>query len=630
MEISNLFGPDGVLAGSLDDYEYRPEQLKMAEAVAASIDSAQNLVVEAGTGTGKTLAYLVPAILSRRQVVVSTGTKNLQEQIFFKDIPFLRKHLGVKFSAVMMKGRSNYLCPLRMQKFTQRPIFRDGREAKMLDEIFRWMKVTKTGDRSELADLPEDSQLWNQICSNPDFCGSQKCPRATECYIGALRKEAEASQIIVVNHHLFFADLAIRGRSGNGVLPDYEVAIFDEAHQVEEIASNYFGFSVSNFRFEELVRDAVRELDQSPLSPAEKQEFTRDLDNLDTRSKSFFHAFETERERRFGLANIDMEPEAADILVSSLSAIEEKFSGLEALTDEIRNIAHRFRTIAEDLKAILKMDDKEYIFWGEVRGRGIFLNASSIEVSDIMKGHLYSKSISVFTSATLASAGDFSYIVSRLGLEDAETIALATPFDYASQAKVYLPDMPDPNSKEFLEALADESLRLIKLVKGRTLFLFTSFKNMRETRKRLHGKMEYTVLMQGDAPKHLLLEEFKLDVGSVLFATSSFWQGVDVRGEALSCVIIDRLPFASPGDPIMAARIDRVREKGGNPFIDYQVPYAVLALKQGLGRLIRHRNDKGIMMIADNRMVTKSYGKSFIDSLPPAPLVRNFESLDWK
>jgi ATP-dependent DNA helicase DinG len=626
--IENIFKPGGILSQKLDDYEYRPVQQQMAAAVWETVGAGGQLVVEAGTGTGKTLAYLVPSVLSGERVVISTGTKNLQEQVFYKDIPFLREELGMEFSAVMLKGRSNYLCPMRLNRFSQTPLFKKESDEKQWNKIFKWTQKTATGDRAELDDLPEDDSIWPQICSSPDFCGAQKCPRATDCFISRLRKEAERSQIIVVNHHLFFADLAIREKGSGAVLPSYKVVIFDEAHLIEEIASHYFGYSVSNYRLDELVRDSVREADE--LNLKDKKEFIRDLDHLEARIGNFFHPFKTGTERRFSLSDIPADEQAAEVLLSSLAAMEEKISSIRELPDAARALAHRYYNIHEELSRIIAADDDEYIFWGESRGKGVFLYASSMDVAPFLKKSLYGDCGVVFTSATIASAGDFSYFRSRIGIgEDVNALALQSPFDFNKQVTIFLPDLPAPDDARFLDALAKLAMELIELVKGRTLFLFTSFRNMHEIKRRLEGRIKYPIIMQGEGPKHRLLERFTENIDSILLATSSFWQGVDVRGEALSCVIIDRLPFASPGDPVMAARIDHIRKSGGSPFTEYQLPEAVLALKQGLGRLIRHRNDRGIIMIADRRIKTKGYGKSFIASLPPAPVVDSLDRIEW-
>jgi len=627
MKIAGIFEPGGLLASSLEDYEERPEQKKMAAAVASAIESGKHLIVEAGTGTGKTLAYLVPAVLSGKQAVISTGTRNLQEQVFFKDIPFLKKKLKSRFSAVMLKGRSNYLCPLRLEKFSRSPMLEGSADGKLLREIMEWSVITKTGDKSELGGMPEENRIWNSVCATHDFCSSQKCPRLTDCFIGRLRKEAENAQIIVVNHYLFFADLAIREMSFNRILPNYDVVIFDEAHQVEDVASQYFGFSVSNYRLEELVKDSYPVLKECGQN--ERKETAKDIDNLLSRSRNFFHSFRKDTDRRFSLKENELLKEPAEILLTSLEAIRAKLSVMKNISESSKALIQRYGLIHEELLEITSCLNDEYIFWGETRGNGVFLYASAIDVSSTFREALYPRCTAVFTSATLASAGGFDYFQSRLGLEEADTVLLPSPFDFSSQGTIYLPKMPPPNSNNFLDALASESIRLINLVKGRTLFLFTSFRNMHEIRRRLEGKIDYPILMQGEAPRHALLEQFKSRVDSILLATSSFWQGVDVRGEALSCVIIDRLPFASPGDPVISARIERIRRNGGNPFNDYQVPYAVLALKQGLGRLIRHRNDSGIIMVADSRMLSKGYGKVFLSSLPPAPRVYSFEDIEW-
>jgi len=628
MDISSVFEPGGLLSESLEDYEPRPSQIKMATSVADAFKSCRPLVVEAGTGTGKTLAYLVPAILDGKQVVISTGTKNLQEQVYFKDIPYLKKNLGVDFDVVMMKGRSNYLCNDRLKLLSQGSMFKSPEEIKSLKKINAWAKTTKTGDLSELSGIPESSSLWSQVHSTTDFCSARKCPRQTDCFISRLRKKAEESQLIVVNHHLFFADLAIREKNFSAVLPDYDAVIFDEAHQIEDIASAYFGSSISNHRFDELIRDTVKEADKGLAK--KKGEFIKDLDNLDSRSKIFFHSFTKGKELRFSLADNQPDETATNVLIKSLDAIESKLSGLKETTDQLRILSTRYLKLRDELELITARKDENYIFWGEARGKGVYLHASSIDVSQTMKDTLYSRCTAIFTSATLASASDFSYFTTRLGLEDAETLLLESPFDYQKQVSIYLPQLPEPNSPAFIKSLSEESLKLINLVKGRTLFLFTSFRNMYDVRRVIEEKVKYKILMQGEASKHKLLEQFREEVDSILLATSSFWQGIDVKGEALSCVIIDRLPFASPGDPVISARIERIKKNGGNAFKDYQVPFAVLSLKQGLGRLIRHRNDKGIIMIADRRITAKSYGKIFMKSLPPATITDLFANLKWE
>ncbi len=626
-EIEDVFSPGGILSRRLGDYEHRPEQTRMATAVAETLKSGGRLVVEAGTGTGKTMAYLVPAILSGLRVVVSTGTKNLQEQVFFRDIPLLREYLGRDFNAVMLKGRSNYLCSSRLKRFSQSPLFGDEREAGHLNMIFEWAQRTKTGDRSELEGLPEDSRVWAQVCSTTDFCSALKCPRATDCSVSRLRREAEQAQIVVVNHHLFFADLALRDVRAGSVLPDYQAVIFDEAHEVEEIASRYFGFSISNYRIDELVRDSLRAVDA--VGGEQKTELIAGLDRLDTRAKNFFHRYKGRdgEDRRFALKDDKPDPEGAELFLDSLRSLEQRMGALAPLPDEARMIAHRFRAILGETEALLAADNEDYIFWGEARGGGVFLNASSMNVAPSLQGALYASSTVIFTSATLTTAGDFAFFLSRLGLEGKRTLALASPFDFAKQMRIYLPRLPDPASRGFVEALAHEAEKVIKLVRGRTLFLFTSFRVMYEARRLLDGKLPYRMLTQGEAPRHSLLEQFRDEVDSVLFASSSFWQGVDVKGESLSCVIIDKLPFSSPGDPIVAARIGRIKKSGGNPFAEYQVPEAALALRQGVGRLIRHRGDRGIIMIGDSRIRTKGYGKTFLASLPPAPTTASFEEL---
>ena len=621
--MEEVLGKKGLFAKGLDSYEYRPQQVEMAQAIARALQEGGSLIVEAGPGTGKTFAYLIPAIYSNHRVVVSTGTKNLQEQIFFKDIPLLREMLPVKFSAAYMKGRENYLCRRRFAIFRRQPLFKILEEASLFEEVSTWASQTQTGDRSELGGIPEDFSAWAEICCSRDHCLGTECPEHKRCFLTRMRQAAAQAQVIVVNHHLFFADLAIRDAGGE-VIPRYKRVIFDEAHQLEEVITTYFGLAVSNYRFEDLARDVSRELLGGKRPRADLQGA---VDDLRGKAAELFTLFQGEE--RYRLRELD------PMVFPLLSEIKRGLSALRAAmakrpwTEEIAALVHRTQELGGDLEFILSQGDTQYVYWCETRGRGVFLRASPIDVWQELDRRLYPRlETMVFTSATLSTHGGFDYFRERLGIGKAEELILPSPFDLQQQMVLYLPPgLPEPSAADFPQAAAKEIEAILAITKGRAFVLFTSYKNMREVYGMLKGKLPYRILIQGEEPRHLLLEEFKQDVSSVLFATGSFWEGVDVPGEALSCVIIDKLPFDPPTEPVTQARIERIAGQGGNPFYQYQIPAAIITLKQGLGRLIRSTEDHGVLSILDSRIVTKEYGKLFLQSLPPAPVVQKREEI---
>jgi len=621
--MEEILGKKGLLAEGLDSYEYRPQQVEMAEAVARALQEGGSVIVEAGPGTGKTFAYLVPAIYSGQRVVVSTGTKNLQEQIFFKDIPLLREMLPLKFSVAYMKGRENYLCRRRFQIFGQQPLFRVLEESSLFEEVSAWASQTQTGDRSELGGIPDDFSTWTEICCSRDHCLGTECPEYKRCFLTRMRQAAAEAQVIVVNHHLFFADLAIKDTGGE-VIPRYKRVIFDEAHQLEEVITAHFGLSVSNYRFEDLARDVSRELLKGKKPRLDLQAAVDDL-----RGKAADLFTHVRGEERYRLQELD------PLVFSLLADIKRCLSAVRGVlakqppSEEIAALIRRSQELGGDLEFILSQGDSHYVYWCESRGRGTFLRASPIDVWPELSAKLYPHLESmVCTSATLSTQGGFDYFKERLGLGEAQELILPTPFDMQNQVVVYLPSgLPEPNAPAFPTAAAKEIESILRITEGRAFVLFTSHKNMREVYGMLKGKLPYRILIQGEGPKHLLLEEFKEEVSSVLFATASFWEGVDVPGEALSCVIIDKLPFDPPTEPVTQARIERIAAEGGNPFYQYQVPAAIIALKQGLGRLIRSTEDRGVLAILDSRILTKDYGKLFLQSLPPAPVVHKGEEI---
>ncbi|MGC8810772.1 MAG: ATP-dependent DNA helicase [bacterium] len=623
--IEKIFSPNGLLAQKLSAYEHRPEQQQMAEAVERALKEERFLIVEAGTGTGKTLAYLIPAIQSGQRIVISTGTKTLQEQLFFKDIPFLRKEFGWEFKAAFMKGRNNYLCQRRYKLFAAQPLLKIFEEITYYPLIKKWVGRTKTGDRAELTDLPEDLDLWKEICSTSETCLGQKCVSYDHCFITRMRQEAAAADIVIVNHHLFFADLALRQRGYGEVLPRYEAVIFDEAHQLEEVATQYFGIMVSNYRLEELVRDMQREMTMSRRSDGGLIKLAEELLENQEKFFSFFRTSETKyrlQEKHF----YREVKERAQKVLTNLSSISAHIEGMKEPPEGLQAISRRAQDLQTELWGICSQNEERLVYWCEIRGRGVFLHASPVEIAAEMKDYLYTKVRTIiFTSATLSARGHFNFFKTRLGLTDVENdkieeLILASSFDMARQALLYLPKtLPDPNEANFVHRAAEEIFEILMQTKGRAFVLFTSIKNMEETYRLLRPRLPFTCFLQGERPKSVLIQEFKEDVHSVLFATASFWEGVDVRGEALSCVIIDRLPFSWPNDPIMEARLEKIASAGKSPFWEYQVPGAIILLKQGLGRLVRTRQDRGILAILDPRLWTKNYGRAFIESLPPCP-----------
>jgi ATP-dependent DNA helicase DinG len=643
--MQEIFGPEGLIAQAHPEYEYRPGQIDMARAVMRAFEEKRHLIVEAGTGTGKTLAYLVPAVSSalagNGRVIISTGTKNLQEQLMEKDIPFLQSVLPSRFNATYMKGRSNYICLHRLARAEDSPVLEGLEEVDYFEEVSLWAKQTQIGDRSELATLPESLSFWRHIDARPDTCLGQKCPDFDPCFITRMRDRAREADIVVVNHHLFFADLALRNGNYGSVLPEYTAVILDEAHLIEDVASEYFGSQVSNYQVDDLVRDlGMLKIDDAEVD----REVTKSTARLSDFADNFWMGFRDGRgeEGRFPIVpgtfakrNRDGDYEATplgDLYMALVGAITRVETTLDAIQDkpaDIENLVRRLRQLRFELEFIVTGSDKKFVYWIERRNRGIFLRASPIDVAGLLQDKLFDEVPTVvLTSATLSSGGNFAFIRDRLGLDTADDLIAESIFDYPSQAILYLPaKMPDPRAREWAEAAAAEVVRILNATEGRAFVLSTSYAGMQSLFENVWAEIDYPCLVQGSASKGQLLKRFRETRNAVLFATSSFWQGVDVRGEQLSCVIIDKLPFAVPTDPVVAARQRYIEDLGGSSFYEYSVPQAIISLKQGLGRLIRSTTDRGVLAVLDPRLRTKPYGQTFLRSLPPCRVTSRVEDL---
>lgn len=628
--MKEVFGPDGLIARYHPNYEYRPGQVEMARAVNETLNDGGVTLIEAGTGTGKTLAYLIPALAAGRRVIVSTATKNLQEQLVKKDLPFLETILPRKFTAVCMKGRSNYLCLHKLKKADSTPIFEDLEEVDYFDVIRRWAGQTETGDRAELTELPEKLSFWPHIDARAENCLGQKCPEFDNCFITQMRNEAQEADIVIVNHHLFFADLALRGGEYGAVLPDYSTIIFDEAHEIEDVAAAYFGTSVSNYRIGDLIQDAQK----LTIKEAEKaSELTTALARLAQRSDNFWLSFRGNpgMEGRYTLNESyfvqtdrdgDLIPSAAGeayvALVNALNRVAGALGTVQDAPPELDNLLRRVELLKFELEFVVTGDDPSYVYWYERRGRGVFLHGTPIDVSGLLEDKLFSRVHSaVLTSATMTAGESFDFIKTRLGIAQSRDLIIESHFDYENQAVLYLPKrMPDPRLPAYRQAAVEEIIKILEVTKGRAFVLFTSVQAMQEAYTLVEESIDFPMFIQGQSAKSGLLERFRKTRNAVLFATSSFWQGVDVQGEALSCVIIHKLPFAVPTDPVVAARQKYIDDNGGNSFMEYSVPQAAIILKQGLGRLIRSATDKGVLSILDPRVRTKAYGRTFLRSVP--------------
>jgi len=629
--IEDILGPDGLLARSLDSFEFRDSQMRMALLIQEALQKKIPTIVEAGTGTGKTFGYLVPLILSGKKAVISTGTKNLQDQIFLKDIPLLRKSTHLNIDAMIMKGRKNYLCLHRYHQFFSQSSFLKPGMGKLKQRLAAWLKKTQFADRSELPWMADDDALWDVLSSTSDQCLGSDCMYWDECFLGRLRSRAAKAKIIIVNHYLFFADLKIKRGGFGEVIPRFQVAVFDEAHTVEEIATAYLGEALSTNQLMELVSDLEKET--KDLSGIDRGGLKQHLNIIKTGAenlRAFFHDLGDKGRLDHETVAVIRQGPAREIR-SGLKYLREKTNFKDLDPPVLQSMMGRATEMDDLLDQILKKRTPNWLNWYEKRKRSMILHASPLDISDRMNDLLYEKvETVVFTSATLSTNNTFEYIRTRLGLPG-ESLEGNYPshFDFTHQTLMYIPkDLPNPNTDDFAPAAARRIADILKRTDGRALVLFTSYHNLNLVFQILEGHIPYTLQKQGDAPRSILLDEFKRDINSVLLATASFWHGVDVPGESLSCLIIDKLPFNAPNEPLVSARIDAIRDQGGNPFMEYQVPSAIISFKQGMGRLIRNKSDRGILSVLDSRIMTSRYGKFFLKSLPDIPISHDLSDIN--
>jgi ATP-dependent DNA helicase DinG len=645
--LKEIFAENGMLSAYVKKFEPRKGQMAMAEAVTEALNaekissdeecSGQVLVVEAETGIGKTLAYLVPAILSGKRVVVSTATLNLQDQIIKKEIPLVGKILGKDIPVLCVKGRSNYLCLYRWFQYRSNPQL-SLVDDPAIDKIDQWLNSTETGDRAELDWLSDRSNLWTKISAQSNQCLGSDCPEVTNCFITSLRRKAGSTRLLIVNHHLFFSDLALRKEGHGEVLPRYEAVIFDEAHHIENVATIFFGKNFSQYQLIDFISDIGRQA-EFDLPPAEINAVTQTAQGLRQRIDSFTALFPV-KPGRFHLQGLidqlthDVWNDEVELLSKGLDRVRKRLQDYGAYGESWKNLERRGCELNKNLREIAlasEGNERVYVHWYEKRERSIILSATPIDVAAELNSTLYSAvSTCVMTSATLSSGGNFSYLKERLGLADSVNfLRFDSPFDYKNRSLLYVPDnsFPEPSSPDYGDEVCSRVLEILKISEGRALVLFTSFLGMERMAEYLDGLIDYPVLVQGTAARDSLLRSFREEKHSVLLAVASFWEGVDVVGESLSCVIIDKLPFEVPSDPVIQARIQHITENGGKPFFEFQVPRAILSLRQGVGRLMRSASDSGIMAIMDVRLFKKGYGRSFLRSLAPAPVVRTTEEI---
>jgi ATP-dependent DNA helicase DinG len=618
--VGDVLGAEGPFAREVPGFVPREVQMAMAEAVAAAIDERHTLIAEAGTGTGKTFAYLVPALLSGKRVIVSTGTKALQDQLFHRDLPRVRSVLGARLSAALLKGRANYLCLHRLERARTEGQFASRQQVSDLQRIHAWSTSTRHGDRAELAELAEDSPLWPRVTSTTDNCLGSECAFFNDCFVVKARRAAQEADVVVVNHHLLFADLAIKQEGFGEILPGAHAFILDEAHQVPELAGQFFSVSLSARQLAELVRDTIAECGAvtgvlgilQPLTEAittAVRKLRLAMDGFPGRAA--LKRIERDAEVEAGIEGLRL---ALEALVNGLAPHNERSRGLDSVHERAQSALAR-------LNQLMDGSARDSVHWYELSAQGFSLHSTPLDLAQPLRElREQSHAAWIFTSATLSIAGDFTHFARQLGLDDPHTVCLQSPFDYQRQALAYLPaGLPEPNTDTHTERVVEAVIPVLAASQGRAFLLFTSHRALRRAADLLADRVPWPLFVQGSAPRHQLLEEFRASGNGVLLGAASFWEGVDVAGDALSVVVIDKLPFAAPDDPVLAARLETLREAGLKPFFDWQIPNAVIALKQGAGRLIRDIHDRGVLVLCDPRLTSKGYGRIFLASLPDMP-----------
>ena len=616
--IGELFGDEGALAAVISGYKPRDAQIEMAEQIAHAIESQQNLIAEAGTGTGKTFAYLIPAIVSRKKVIVSTGTKNLQDQLFNKDLPLIRKALTrYPFKASLLKGRANYLCTYRLEQALNSAFGYSQDDAKSLAHIKAWAKRTKTGDVSEVADVNDGDPIWFNATSTPDNCLGQNCPDSADCFLIKARKQAQEADIVIVNHHLLCADWSIRETGFGELLPDAEVVVIDEAHQLADTASNFLGVTISGKQLVDLADDSLAEYFTDAKDMPDLRTACEDLQH---EVKDLRLAFGLEL-RRGDWQEIVDNPKisaALESLQKQLARLTDQLERASVRSKGLESCFDRAEALDMQLETLINDQDGQWIKWYETYGKSFTLSRTPLDIAKEFRSFMNRHQATwIFTSATLSVANNFVHFSKNLGLSGALSQSWESPFDYPNQALFYHPrGLPQPSDPEFTDKIIEFVVPVLEASRGRAFFLFTSHRALQRAAQLLEGRVDYPLLIQGTKSKGVLLEQFKQLGHAVLLATASFWEGVDVRGDALSCVIIDKLPFASPGDPVLKARLAAMEQQGRNPFFEHQLPSAIIMLRQGVGRLIRDVEDRGVLMVCDPRLLKKTYGQLFLDSVP--------------
>ena len=625
IDVKQLLSDEGPLAAAIKGFQVREPQQQMLEAVADALKNYSTAVIEAGTGVGKTFAYLVPAIASGGRVIVSTGTKTLQDQLYTKDLPLVKQALKTDTKIALLKGRANYLCTYRLHRAQTEGQFDDRRSLSYLQRIADWEVMTFSGDIAELSSVPRDSEIWQHVTSTADNCVGSDCVDYETCFVVKARREAQEADVVVVNHHLFFADLALKDEGFGELLPSANAVILDEAHQLPEIASTFFSEVLSSRQLLELSRDTLSEALSSASDMPELRDKLGEFDKcvMDLRLAMDKPGLREPWYKIKSKPGIEKEinhlEELFESLVQLLIIAADRSKGLESCLERMQLQQYRLQNLNNPKAGTVQ--------WYETYTRSFQLISTPLDIADTFKKHLESwKCAWVLTSATLAVGQSFDHFTQRIGMESPQELLLDSPFDYWHNALLYAPpNIPEPQNVDFVPAVVEAAVPIIEACEGRTFMLFTSYRALNEAAELLRDEIDYPILVQGESSQGEMIKKFRKLGNAVLMGTSSFWEGVDVRGEALSCVIIDKLPFSSPGDPVLEARIKSIRESGGNPFGEYQLPQAVIALKQGVGRLIRDDNDKGVLVICDPRIRTKSYGITFLNSLPRVPRTSKLE-----